>query len=573
MMRKRLMLAVQGVFLVAFLLIGAWILSLFQNYSTNAFRENCVWQTRYAQSRLLAQRTPMQTLAQTRELTQELAAELGLDLMVVSGPDTAAAEEVRLARQQQLGTAIRGGSTAQDKTLYVAVPLTEDLVLRSATALTPVTAAYGQVRLAVIGGFLLLLLLAAFLASRIARRILLPLEELATVATKLSQGDLTVRLQRTASGEFALLGQTLNLLADNLTTQMAKVTGEQRKLALVLKNMDNGVLIVGVDGQILVASAQFKSYFPGQQVLGRQEFDLLQSVAVAQLVDKCLAQNQAQQLNISLILEGRKRSFQVFGAPLMAAYQSVPTEVLLVFHDITALAAVYEKQAEFVSNASHELATPLTTIKGFAETLLDGAGTTDEATQHKFLGIIYQESQRMQALIQDLLQLARLDLAEYRQSITREAFVPTQLLETLCEELQPQAEQRNLHLVYAYDQPPSLLLSNRDWLKQVLVNLAENALKYTPPGGTITLSYSQDEAFARFTVHNTGEGISEQDAQRIFDRFYRVDKARTRQVGGTGLGLSIVKFVVELFGGTIRVVSGKGQGTGFVFTVPRQLNK
>ena len=172
----------------------------------------------------------------------------------------------------------------------------------------------------------------------------------------------------------------------------------------------------------------------------------------------------------------------------------------------------------------------------------------------------------------DLLQLAKLDSEEYRKGINLESFTPTDILNKVREELLPRAQEKNLSLEVIFEKKPVAIVANRDWLKQILVNLLENALKYTPEAGRISVRCNNDDKFAIFSVHNTGEGISQQDASRIFDRFYRIDKARTRQICGTGLGLSIVKFIVEMFGGQISVDSKPGEGVAFIFTVPRDLD-
>ena len=170
-----------------------------------------------------------------------------------------------------------------------------------------------------------------------------------------------------------------------------------------------------------------------------------------------------------------------------------------------------------------------------------------------------------------LLQMARFDSEEYRRSITVESFVAQDILREVQEEFLTRAQERKLQLDVVWNKEPMPILANRDWLKQILVNLLENALKYTPENGLISVTYDHNAQFAIFTVYNTGEGITAQDASRIFDRFYRIDKARTRQIGGTGLGLSIVKFIVEMFGGEISVSSKPGEGVAFIFTVPRDL--
>ncbi|MCH3914268.1 MAG: HAMP domain-containing histidine kinase [Acidaminococcaceae bacterium] len=257
---------------------------------------------------------------------------------------------------------------------------------------------------------------------------------------------------------------------------------------------------------------------------------------------------------------------QVFGAPLLVAYRNEPSRVLLVFHDITLLQKVYERQTAFVSNASHELATPLTTIKGFAETLAEDENM-DRETQNKFLQIIVKESNRMQLLLKDLLQLAKLDSAEYRKNVVIENLTTEGLLEELQMEFAQPAATRNLHLTIQYGDKP-LLKTNKEWLKQILINLLENALKYTPMGGEIKISLEKGKDMAVFSVFNSGEGLNEEDKEKIFARFYRADASHNHKIKGSGLGLSIVKFAVEMLGGTIHTESSPGQGVNFIFTMP-----
>lgn len=253
---------------------------------------------------------------------------------------------------------------------------------------------------------------------------------------------------------------------------------------------------------------------------------------------------------------------------MITTFQAEPTNVLVVLHDITAIQAIYDKQAAFVSNASHELATPLTTIRGFAETLAEEDTGNDAVLRAKFLTIILEEVERMQSLIKDLLQLAKLDSREYRQSIVVEPLAVAGVLEKIRADVCKQAAARDLSLELCYDNEPGVIMANKDWLKQILLNLTENALKYTPAGGVITLSCKMLPDFAKFTVHNTGEGLSPTETKKIFDRFYRVDKARSRKAGGTGLGLSIVKFIVNVLGGEIKATSAPGEGVSFIFTLP-----
>ena len=570
MVRNRVILLLQGLFLCGFLVIGAYILSIFQDYSTQAFRENCISQVNFA-AKLLKERLPENASKQQVEAeTAKIADELKLRLRIVDAVDTDVSEAVRAYLEGQ-GSAIRIDTGNQEKTLYIAQAIGQDrLVLQAPFSMSIVTAEYAKMRMAILAALLLVMLLVTALAKYLAQRIAQPLEEIADAAAKMAQGDLSIRLQRNVAGEFAVLSHALNTMADSLTEKTDEIYQEKKKLELIMKNTDNSVVTLNKDGIINDSNDQFRYLF-GQDVQGQHYLQVMHNVALEELLATSLKTGLPVNKNITVNSPHGKRSFQVFAAPLRAAYSDTANNAIFVFHDITALQAVYEKQAEFVSNASHELATPLTTIKGFAETLLTEEASMDTEMRKKFLNIVVQESERMQALLRDLLQMARFDSEEYRRSITVESFVAQDILREVQEEFLTRAQERKLQLDVVWNKEPMPILANRDWLKQILVNLLENALKYTPENGLISVTYDHNAQFAIFTVYNTGEGITAQDASRIFDRFYRIDKARTRQIGGTGLGLSIVKFIVEMFGGEISVSSKPGEGVAFIFTVPRDL--
>ena len=571
MVRNRVILLLQGLFLCGFLVIGAYILSIFQDYSTQAFRENCISQVNFA-AKLLKERLPENATKQQVEAeTAKIADELKLRLRIVDAVDTDVSEAVRAYLEGQ-GSAIRIDTGNQEKTLYIAQAIGQDrLVLQAPFSMSIVTAEYAKMRMAILAALLLVMLLVTALAKYLAQRIAQPLEEIADAAAKMAQGDLSIRLQRNVAGEFAVLSHALNTMADSLAEKTDEIYQEKKKLELIMKNTDNSVVTLNKDGIINDSNDQFRYLF-GQDVQGQHYLQVMHNVALEELLATSLKTGLPVNKNITVNSPHGKRSFQVFAAPLRAAYSDTANNAIFVFHDITALQAVYEKQAEFVSNASHELATPLTTIKGFAETLLTEEASMDTEMRKKFLNIVVQESERMQALLRDLLQMARFDSEEYRRSITVESFVAQDILREVQEEFLTRAQERKLQLDVVWNKEPMPILANRDWLKQILVNLLENALKYTPENGLISVTYDHNAQFAIFTVYNTGEGITAQDASRIFDRFYRIDKARTRQIGGTGLGLSIVKFIVEMFGGEISVSSKPGEGVAFIFTVPRDLS-
>ncbi len=560
----------QGILLLVLLAVSSYILSMFYEYVNTTFKENAVLQARYAQSCLIAQLPKVATEYEKEEIVQELSKELNLDLKVVkTGSISIRSYDLNTIQREPPATTIINNN-ANGRSVVVELPLPNASILRTELSMAPVEEEYSKMRTSIIFFFLILMLLAGFLVNKLIAKFTAPLEELSTTAEKIGQGDLALRLANKNDDEYGVIAYAFNNLSSGLTDKLAEIEKEKRKLELILDNMDNAVAIVKLDGVIVDCNKRFSKLFGKKVLLFKSTLaEVIVSQGLTDFMQRCMLGDKSLEINFTTTIAGNKKVFQVFGAPLTEAFQSSPTSVLMVFHDITVLQAIYEKQADFVSNASHELATPLTTIRGFSETLLEDDTGKDDALRVKFLNIILEECGRMQALIKDLLQMTKLDSIEYRQSIGVENFSVAGTLENVYDKLLPQAQKRKLHLEVKYLGDPVVICANKDWLQQILVNLTENALKYTPEEGNIVLSYDYDDKFAVFTVHNTGEGINEEENKKIFERFYRIEKARTRRAGGTGLGLSIVKFIVEMFGGSIRVVSKPGQGVSFIFTIPR----
>ena len=561
MIRKRLIIMLQGIIFILLLAISSYILSNFYSYSLENFQAKCQQEARFAQILLTDSFTSNMSLAQKQELVDQLGAKLQIKVQLSTEEPGEEDEDIRQALQGKIGTTIR---TEQDKSkaLLVAVPLPDKLVLRTTSSLAPLEKGYEKIRNNIILAIILLMLLTFFLIQKLMAKQTAPLEQLTEAVKKWSLGDRNYRLPQRNDGEYGALAYAYNNMADETAEKLAEIQWEKHKSQLILDNMDNGVAVINEEGNIKESNKQFASFFPEQQM--KITDDILLG-----FIKKCLVADKSLEMTFSFSRGSGKKVFTVFGAPLTETFQQKPTNVLIVFHDITALQAIYEKQADFVSNASHELATPLTTIRGFAETLLEEDTGNEPVLRTKFLKIILEEVQRMQALIKDLLQLAKLESKEYRQSIEVEEIPVAGTLEVIEQELGKQAALRDLTLRIKYENAPGFVLANKTWVKQILLNLTENALKYTPAQGQITLSCNMLADFAQYTIHNTGEGLSEAETQRIFDRFYRVDKARSRKAGGTGLGLSIVKFIVTILGGELKAESAPGQGVSFIFTLPR----
>lgn len=272
-----------------------------------------------------------------------------------------------------------------------------------------------------------------------------------------------------------------------------------------------------------------------------------------------------RQVRIPLAIE--RKHFEIYGAPIIGNHDEWKG-ILLIFHDITELKRLEQMRKDFVANVSHELRTPITSIKGFSETLLDGA-LKDEKTLKHFLTIILKESDRLQELIQELLNLSKMEQQEF---VLNAGVVDiTKVLGEIQEMLIGKLKEKEVSLEIKASQEPVFIEGESDRIKQVFINLITNALTYTPNGGRVTVNIMENEQTVDIAVQDSGIGIEEKELPRIFERFYRIDKARSRDSGGTGIGLAIVKHIIEVHKGKINVESTPGTGTTFTVTLNKSL--
>jgi two-component system phosphate regulon sensor histidine kinase PhoR len=478
--------------------------------------------------------------------------------------------EVSASLAGNQGTSIRYSTTESQNMLYVAIPIRHgnEIVgaVRFSSTLATIDAGFNQVKSTLLAAILLTSLLAILLSIWLARKYTAPLEEITAAAREIADGNLDRRLHIRTGDELEILAHTLNNLTSNLDDKINESLAETKKLALILQHMDNAVILLDRYGKVTTANKMARDTFDiNDSMLNQHNMQVLGYSQLDRAVHQTIKQEKSMLIYLKTNIHDSTRVFQVFLAPITATEKDV-TGVLSVFHDITALQDMHDRQADFVANASHELATPLTAIKGFAETLLDGA-LEDNKLSVKFLTIIHTEAERMQRLVNELLQLAKLNSHEYRQQVKLEATHLMPLLYTAKEDLTTNAEEKSITVdIHAAADP--IIMANPDWLKQIVINLLDNSIKYTHPFGRVVLTCQQENQEAILMVEDTGIGIPATDVPLIFDRFYRVDRARSRNAGGTGLGLAIVKFIVEMHGGKIEVKSAVNIGTTFTIRLP-----
>jgi len=480
--------------------------------------------------------------------------------------------EVQEALNKGSGNAIRYSDTLRENMLYVALPIYQDGqlqgIVRTASPLTPIEIAYDHIRQAILSALFIGCLTAILLGLLLARRQIRPIQQMTVTAKKITGGNLTKRLHVHTGDELEVLAGTINNLTANLAGKIAKLDAENHKLSLILENMDNAVMLLDPQGNIITANKQATALFQlTPKLLHKHSINAIGSTLLSTTAQEVLACGSPKSIVFPITLNGAKKTFTVFFAPLQ---EGTTRSVLSVFHDISLIQELSTRQADFVANAAHELATPLTSISGFAETLLS-TELDDAALNEKFITIIYNEAQRMARLIKDLLQLAKLDSQDYCAQLMIEHLDCRHILTAARAKLEQQSAAKAQSIVLLLPQTPAFTAANADLLLQLIINITENAIKYTPVGGHIQLSCSTNDQHIQIRVKDDGIGIAPSDLPFIFDRFYRTDKARARtsNTNGSGIGLSLAKFIVEMFGGKISVRSQLQQGTELIIDLPQ----
>jgi two-component system phosphate regulon sensor histidine kinase PhoR len=363
--------------------------------------------------------------------------------------------------------------------------------------------------------------------------------------------------------EVAQLGEALAHMSREIRARLAEITNQRNRLNLILESMSEGIVALDRHGRILLANpaASILLRLGSADVPGRPLVELLRHPEVRVLVNGIL--HGRLRLSMETLVPSAGRSLRLLGIPCEPDDPGDPSAILVV-QDVTESLRYDRLRREFVANVSHELKSPLTSIRSLTDALLSGAIEEGE-TARRFLGLIEEDAVRLTRLIEDLLALSQIESGGVPLRVT--VVDLRRHVQSVLEALAPAIEQGGLAV--EVDLPDSSLVSaDPDRLRQVLTNLVDNAIKYNRPGGRIRVRQEREGLSLRVFVVDTGIGIPERDLRRIFERFYRVDKARSRELGGTGLGLSIVKHIVEAHGGTVHVTSRLGEGSTFSFTLP-----
>ncbi len=475
--------------------------------------------------------------------------------------------EVLDALQNGEGRATRYSVSVQRALLYYAkredLPGGKSLVIRLALPMDGIDEALERFRMRLWLWSLLILLLAGAISLLISRSFVDRIERLREFSRRVAEGDFRPLPSDGRGDTLEALGSSLNQTAERLDRTIRTLTEERNLSSAILGSMVEGVAVVNGAERLVFANPGFAEIL-GLDVPPVSGSSLLEIVRQRELIDAVRLVLSGQPRVESEIVTGTLR--QHFFAATVASVRAGETSgAVIVLHDITALRKLERIRRDFVANVSHEFRTPLTAIQGFSETLIAGA-INDPNNRDRFLAIILDHSRRLARLTEDLLRLSEMD-AERLELEIRRVSVP-QLVESCYETAQRRAVEKGLLLSLQLSSPLPDVAGDTRRLQEVLQNLLDNAIQYTLPTGKIILSAEAKNDEVILTVADTGIGIPQSDQPRIFERFYRVDAARSREAGGTGLGLSIAKHLIEAHGGRIWVDSEVGVGSQFHFSVP-----
>lgn len=481
-------------------------------------------------------------------------------------------QEIESAAGGNAGSAIRYSDTIGQNMLYVAQRVTAggfDGYIRLSMSLAEVEEGLAQAWMWLFGALLVLFLIAGLVSYRVASGLTRPLVQITRVAHRISRFDYDARVKLARKDEIGQLGMAINGMADSLQQQLKLIRDNEDLMQSVLANMTGGILMVDATEHVALINRKAERilHTKGELVLGKPYQELKRNYEFVKFMEEGIARKEAVQEERN-VYDPEEKILHFDGVPMFEDNGNYRGMLFLV-QDVTEIRKLERMRSEFVANVSHELKTPIAAVKGFAETLLAG-GVKDEETTRSFLQIIYDEGDRLNRLIGDLLELSKIE--SKRVPLEYAPVQLSELFDSLYEVLLPAAEKKSISM--SHDVPEHLFIeADEDRLRQIFMNLLSNAISYSLEGGKVRVSASiigegGDEEKVRILVSDTGIGIPKKDLPRIFERFYRVDKARSRSSGGTGLGLSIVKHLVDLHRGSIRVESKVGEGTTFILELP-----
>ena len=470
-------------------------------------------------------------------------------------------DEVIMAKSKGEGTATRYSDREETNVIYYAVAIEDGIVVRVSI---PVKATHKLNDTYIVwygSTIIIMIFISLWIANKLSYIIVKPIRDLDVITSMITNGNLSRRIKITTNDELGKLALNFNHMADRLESSLHEVSEKQNRLSAILQSMESGVIAIDNSHNIIMINNYAKKIFNiKEDVVGNP------------------VENICKEVNLKFIFSMRDRDIKEFklSAPTIKFLRVRTADIIVhnhqhigavaVIQDISDLKKLENMRTEFVANVSHELKTPLTSIRGFAETLKE---VDDDETKKKFLTIINEEAERLTTLISDILLLSQI---EHKQEFKKEVFNVNKAIEDVFYLMKNTGEQKQVHVSIVGDEIPNIL-GDKDKFKQMLINLVDNAIKYSEAFDTVVITKIIYDTYFKVIVEDSGMGIAKEYIPRLFERFYRVDKARSRAKGGTGLGLAIVKHIIIGFNGSIDVESTLGVGTKFIITIPYHIEK
>lgn len=470
-------------------------------------------------------------------------------------------DEVIMAKSKGEGTVTRYSDREETYVIYYAVAIEDGIVVRVST---PVKATHKLNDTYIVwygSAIIIMIFISLWIANKLSYIIVKPIRDLDVITSMITNGNLSRRIKITTNDEIGKLALNFNHMADRLESSLHEISEKQNRLSAILQSMESGVIAIDNSHNIIMINNYAKKIFNiKEDVVGNP------------------VENICKEVNLKFIFSMRDRDIKEFklSAPTIKFLRVRTADIIVhnhqhigavaVIQDISDLKKLENMRTEFVANVSHELKTPLTSIRGFAETLKE---VDDDETKKKFLTIINEEAERLTTLISDILLLSQI---EHKQEFKKEVFNVNKAIEDVFYLMKNTGEQKQVHVSIVGDEIPNIL-GDKDKFKQMLINLVDNAIKYSEAFDTVVITKIIYDTYFKVIVEDSGMGIAKEYIPRLFERFYRVDKARSRAKGGTGLGLAIVKHIIIGFNGSIDVESTLGVGTKFIITIPYHIEK
>lgn len=479
--------------------------------------------------------------------------------------------EVSEALQGGVGTSIRYSKTLKHDMMYVAIPLKRDNkiigVLRTAIPVTSIYDELKSIQIQISAGGLLIALFAAGVSLFISKRISKPIEEIKKGAERFARGDLNYRMPASDTEEMVGLAEAMNQMAIQLDDRIKTAIKQRNELEAVLSSMKEGVIAVDLDEKIISINQSAASMFKSRpsDLEQRSIQEVIRNPELQKIIKKAISSGEYSEGDV-VLYQDKEIILKVQTTSLLDENEKF-IGIIVVLNDVTQLRHLENMRKEFVSNVSHEIKTPLTAIKGFVETLSQGA-MENPGEAKRFLNIIEKHVNRLVALIEDLMHLSVIEQKDKTKEIKLIKGNIRSVIKTAIQVCQAKAESKKIKVNLICHEDISAKIDTQ-LLEQAAVNLLDNAIKYSEEGGLVQIEVITTDTEVCISFKDYGIGIPKEHLSRLFERFYRVDKARSRKLGGTGLGLAIVKHIVQTHGGYVTVESDLGEGSNFIIHLPK----